>query len=360
MKRFQNFKLWFSSLSSIKKGGILVAFFAIVQIFCCFPIYALGSPSSEDIDATVVARLTELSITTVPTITEVPAVTATITNTPRPTFTDAPTATTTFTSTPNAIVSNYPCITDPSPQTGTVLEVVDGDTIKVLIDGTTYSLRYIGMDTPESTIQHEVFGKEASAKNAELVYGKKVTLYRDHSETDKFDRLLRYVFVDDLFVNAELVRLGYAEAKDYPPDTACSQTFHQLNNAATAAKLGMWSSVPATPIPSAPLIAVPLPSGGSSGSVSISIVTVNKSAEYVIIHNDGSTAVDLTGWRLLSEKGPQDCALGGIIEAGADLTIFAMTGDGGYNCGFGSNIWNNSSPDPAVLYDPQGNEIDRK
>lgn len=245
---------------------------------------------------------------------------------------------------------------------GTVVEVVDGDTIKVLIDGSVYSLRYIGMDTPESTIQHEAFGKEAAAKNTELVAGKKVTLYRDHSETDKFDRLLRYVFVDDLFINAELVRLGYAEAKDYPPDTTCSQTFHQINDSAVASHLGMWSTSPATPIPSVPVVPIPLPLpvDQPAGSVSLSIVSVNKEAEYVIIHNDGSTAVDLTGWLLVSEKGPQNCPLGGIIQAGADLKIYAMTGPDGFNCNFDKNIWNNSEVDPAVLYDPQGNEIDRK
>src|SRR3546814_695399 len=86
------------------------------------------------------------------------------------------------------------CIPDNPPQTGKVVDVVDGDTIEVRLDqdGRTSTVRYVGMDTPESTSETEYFGPEASAKNAELVLGKNVTLIKDVSETDQYDRLLRY------------------------------------------------------------------------------------------------------------------------------------------------------------------------
>ena len=73
--------------------------------------------------------------------------------------------------------------------------------------------------------------------------------------------------------------------------------------------------------------------------------------------------MDLSGWRLVSEKGNQACGLGGQIGPGATLRIWAMAedaGQGGFNCQFGSNIWNNSDPDPAVLYDPSGAEVSRR
>ncbi|MFB0535381.1 MAG: lamin tail domain-containing protein, partial [Anaerolineae bacterium] len=85
--------------------------------------------------------------------------------------------------------------------------------------------------------------------------------------------------------------------------------------------------------------------------------------EYVDIQNTGGAPQDLTGWHLLSEKGPQDCPLGGTIQPGETLRVWAMTEDadkGGYNCGFDTNIWNNDEVDPAVLYDATGREVDRK
>ena len=92
------------------------------------------------------------------------------------------------------------------------------------------------------------------------------------------------------------------------------------------------------------------------------IVGVDKRAEYVDLENSGDQAQDISGWVLVSERGDQRCTLVGIIEAGAVLRIWARTADagqGGYNCGFSSNIWNNSEPDPAVLYDNGGNLVHR-
>lgn len=92
------------------------------------------------------------------------------------------------------------------------------------------------------------------------------------------------------------------------------------------------------------------------------IVGQNKKREYVDIRNEGGAAQDLGGWVLRSEKGTQDCALGGVIQPGETLRIWATVddeGQGGYNCGFGSDIWNNSEPDQAVLIDSSGVEVSR-
>jgi endonuclease YncB( thermonuclease family) len=143
-------------------------------------------------------------------------------------------------------VSGASCIPDNPPQTGKVVEVVDGDTIKVLLDqdGLTYSVRYIGMDTPEDTSQVEQFGPEATAKNAELVYDKTVTLIRDVSETDQYGRLLRYVLADGVFVNYELVAQGYANTVSYPPDVSCISLFQEAERGASASQLGLWAVPP--------------------------------------------------------------------------------------------------------------------
>ena len=118
-----------------------------------------------------------------------------------------------------------------------VVRVIDGDTIE--ISGGAH-VRYIGIDTPETYPEEEIYGPEAKAKNIELVEGKLVTLEKDVSETDKYGRLLRYVYVGDVFVNGELVRLGYAEAVAYPPDTRYQWQLEQLEQQAKAAKRGIW------------------------------------------------------------------------------------------------------------------------
>ena len=149
-----------------------------------------------------------------------------------------------------------------------VIQVTDGDTIKVRLEDGDYNVRYIGIDTPEI---NDRLGNEARNENSKLVAWQTITLVKDVSETDRYDRLLRYVFVGDIFVNYELVQLGYAEAKDYPPDTACSDTFHQAESSAKAAKAGIWKPTP-TPYPTAVLAptsaAVPAPAATSPPSSS--------------------------------------------------------------------------------------------
>lgn len=91
----------------------------------------------------------------------------------------------------------------------------------------------------------------------------------------------------------------------------------------------------------------------------LTIVNVNKAAEYVDIQNGSAQAVDLTGWVLVSEKGYQPCDLKGVLQAGEALRIWARTGDSGLSCGYPGNIWNDKEADAAVLYDPQRKEVSR-
>jgi micrococcal nuclease len=115
--------------------------------------------------------------------------------------------------------------------------VIDGDTV-VISSGE--KVRYIGIDTPE-LFPEEAFGQEATKANRELVLGKSVTLEKDVSETDKYDRLLRYVWVDGIMVNMELVRRGLAEAKAYPPDTKYRALLEAAESEAKLAGRGIWA-----------------------------------------------------------------------------------------------------------------------
>lgn len=121
-----------------------------------------------------------------------------------------------------------------------VSRVVDGDTIEL---ATGETLRYIGIDTPETVKPNtpvECFGKEASAMNKKLVEGKYVTLEKDVSETDKYGRLLRYVYLDGVMVNKVLVEEGYANSASFPPDIAKQEVFKLAELQAREAGKGLW------------------------------------------------------------------------------------------------------------------------
>jgi micrococcal nuclease len=125
-----------------------------------------------------------------------------------------------------------------------VLRVMDGDTIE-LTDKR--SVRYIGMDTPEIVDPDkpvECFGNEADSENKKLVEGKTVLLEKDISETDSYGRLLRYVYVGDMFVNEILVRSGFARVATFPPDVKYKDLFLEAQREASKNNRGLWSACP--------------------------------------------------------------------------------------------------------------------
>jgi len=117
-----------------------------------------------------------------------------------------------------------------------VERVIDGDTI--VID-TGEHIRYIGMNTPEMETS-ECFATEASEINKNLVLGKTVRLEKDVSDTDKYGRLLRYVYIDDTFVDDYLVKNGDAKIMIVPPDIKYKDEFLQSENYAKENNLGLW------------------------------------------------------------------------------------------------------------------------
>lgn len=122
-----------------------------------------------------------------------------------------------------------------------IVQVIDGDTVVTSLGE---KIRYVGVNTPE--IHHpykkvECFGQEAKEKNQELVLNKKVLLKRDISDKDKYGRLLRFVYVADLFVNDFLVRNGFANVSSFPPDISQKEVFLNSEKYARENQLGFWS-----------------------------------------------------------------------------------------------------------------------
>jgi endonuclease YncB( thermonuclease family) len=136
------------------------------------------------------------------------------------------------------------CIPDNPHQTGKVLEVLDGNTVRVLLkdNGLVYVVRYIGVVAPAD----KKYSAVAEQKNTDLVYGKEITLIKDVNDKDDRGRLLSYVLVGDTFVNFEMIQAGLGTTLDVPPDSACAQTFKQAEQSASSSSLGVWSPT-ATP-----------------------------------------------------------------------------------------------------------------
>jgi micrococcal nuclease len=127
-----------------------------------------------------------------------------------------------------------------------VVGVVDGDTIHVQRGVRVEKVRYIGIDAPEihhPTRGEEPGGREAAAVNRRLLGGRHVRLELDVRSRDRYGRLLAYVWVGDLMVNAELVRLGYAQMMTVPPNVRHQALFLKLGREARAAGRGLWRGV---------------------------------------------------------------------------------------------------------------------
>jgi micrococcal nuclease len=196
-----------------------------------------------------------------------------------------------------------------------VTNVVDGDTIDVLIEGREMRVRYIGIDTPETVDPRrpvECFGREASERNRRLVEGRSVGLERDVSETDQYGRLLRYVWVDGGMVNAALVEEGYATAAAYPPDVRYAEMFASLQSDAREAGRGLWGAC-ATPEPSPPTADGPCDFSGGEEPVIKGNISVNTGER--IYHVPGGEFYDET---VIDEaKGERwFCTEAGAVAAG--------------------------------------------
>ncbi|MFM2381515.1 MAG: hypothetical protein RLZZ76_282 [Candidatus Parcubacteria bacterium] len=134
------------------------------------------------------------------------------------------------------------------PTVAEVVSVVDGDTIKVQIGGREETVRYIGIDTPEPYRDGEpaCFSREATKRNTELVEGNEVRLVSDHEDEDKYGRLLRYVYVGDVFVNQTLIEEGYAKKLSIYPNTEHAAEFARIQSEAKEEKKGLWGACEAS------------------------------------------------------------------------------------------------------------------
>lgn len=143
------------------------------------------------------------------------------------------------------------------PGLAVVREVIDGDTVRVRIDGRDETVRMIGIDTPEThspTRPVECYGRVAAEETARLLpEGTQVVLVRDVEARDRYDRLLAYVYrrTDDLFVNLDLAARGFAVTLTIPPNVAHAEEFATATRLAREQGLGLWAACGGADTPAA-------------------------------------------------------------------------------------------------------------
>jgi len=167
----------------------------------------------------------------------------------------------------SVLVGTCAAVELPAPITAKALRAVDGDTIKISVEGREDTVRLIGVDTPETVHPNkpvEYFGREASAFTHRMADGKIVRLEFDQASAatkhrDRYGRLLAYVFLPDgTLLNSEIIRQGYGHAYTKYPFSR-KEEFVAIEREAREARRGLWaqsedasSAVTTTPIPAPP------------------------------------------------------------------------------------------------------------
>lgn len=134
-----------------------------------------------------------------------------------------------------------------TPELYDVVQVIDGDTIRVNVQGSTESVRLIGINTPETGEGRralECFGREASDFAERLMDGRRVRLEGDptQDERDQYGRLLRYVWLDDgTFVNERMIAEGYAYEYTYDLPYRYRDDFRAAETQARSSEAGLWA-----------------------------------------------------------------------------------------------------------------------
>lgn len=220
------FKLHSRKLVGLLLGGIMVS---------SFILFGVTSTPSEEIAKPVVGQNNKV-VEVVATTTKEKEI---VTTTSKPVVVT------------NKVIATQPVVTAPKIDSQytyySVTEVVDGDTVKVNINGKIETLRLIGLDTPETVDPRkpvQCFGKEASNKGKELLTGKKVRLEKDatQGDKDKYGRTLAYIYTESgIFYNKYMIEQGYAHEYTYNTAYKYQSEFKQAQKTAEANKAGLWS-----------------------------------------------------------------------------------------------------------------------
>ena len=219
-----------------------------------------------------------------------------------------------------------------------VIEVIDGDT---LVLSNNEHVRLIGINTPES---ERYFYGEAKEVLKLLVLNKNVRLKKDVDDRDAYGRLLRYVYIGNLFVNLEMVKRGFANVFTFPPNVKYTDKFIEAEREARTNEIGLWEK-------------------SNSSNIEININCdaegddrINLNGEYVIFKNNNNFDINLGGWTV-KDLSTNIYDFGKIIfKSGSELILFSGNGKDSENKLYWNSIkpiWNNDH-DTLYLRDSDG------
>ena len=223
----------------------------------------------------------------------------------------------------------------------TVTEVVDGDTFYL---GNGDKVRMLGINTPESG---RPYSEEATEFLTNMILGKEVILVNDskNEDSDSYGRLLAHVYVDDKFVNYEIIKAGFAFWYPYTSGTDFDSEYEEAQDSASNNMVGLWTE--------------------SSYNLTIDYIEYDPEGdeaegEYVVLTNHENHNVSMVGWFLQDEAAQTAYEFDFIITNNTSIRIY--TGDGTDNSttlfwGWYQGIWNNSG-DFAILQDENGYMVD--
>ncbi len=232
----------------------------------------------------------------------------------------------------------------PDGSSASLVRVDDGDSFAALVDGQEQRVRLIGVNAPE---QGECLADAARDRLRMLLDGRPLVLVEDVDPADRFGRLLRYVFVGDLFVNETLVAEGLAVARAFEPNTAQQEGLDAAERDAREQQLGIWD---------------PEACGATEANLIIVDVVADPpgldiEGEYVEIENPGPP-VDLTGWVIRDETSQNRYAFpsGLVLATGDRIRVYTGCGTDGAAVAYWCSpapVWDNTG-DTAFLIGPSG------
>lgn len=271
-----------------------------------------------------------------------------------------PSTTTTTVLDDSVASTTQPTLPPPEEQIfGTVVEVIDGDTVTVRIDGTPHDVRLLGINAPE---RDECWGPEARAYLARMISDHELLLVQGEEDTDQFGRILRYIFLEEPsgteFVNADLVASGHALGMTNGHEY--EENFKALEASAFHSGSGMWGT---------------LVCGDAEGSqadrpvIRVTEIQFDPSGpdnehldeEYVTIVNEGYGRVRLSGWVLRDESSSNRFTLPPdlVLSPGESVTVVTGCSDGppgAIHWCSDTAIWSNGG-DTVILSDTLGNAV---
>ena len=270
--------------------------------------------------------------------------------------------TTTSTTLAGIDIETTTTVTLPPPEVqviATVLGITDGDTIEVLLDGSTFDVRLLGINAPELS---ECWGEESMGELGDLITDRSVQLVEGPRDIDPFGRLLRYVYLETgdnvTFINAAMIDSGHAIGLHDGSEFDIS--FKEIEARAFQSGRGMWATFAC---------------GDREGvSVDRPVIRVSElvhdpdgpdaeslDGEYITIVNEGYDAVSIGGWTLRDESTSNRYVINGntTLEPGEGLTI--VTGCNGGPPGAAhwcsdQAVWSNDG-DTAIVLDTLGNAV---